>query len=221
MLEIASVSKSFTGPAGPIPVLRDFSLTVDGGEFVAVRGPSGSGKTTLLLLAGAMLHPDAGTVRIGVEDVYALGAEGRARLRATRIGFVFQQFHLVPYLTVLENVLAAGMAHLTPNLDGRARELLGRFGLEPRLYHLPSQLSSGERQRAALARALLHRPAVVLADEPTGNLDLENGQIVLDHLTTYAQEGGALLLVTHDPRAAERAQRLIELPQGDGRRQSG
>jgi putative ABC transport system ATP-binding protein len=211
MLELADVSKSFPGPSGLVAALRDFSLALLPGEFVAVKGASGSGKTTLLMIAGAMLHPDAGKVRIQGADVYALSPEQRAKLRAEKIGFVFQQFHLVPYLTVLENVLAAGVAHPSPELPNRARLLLDRLGLAPRLHHLPGQLSSGERQRTALARALLQRPSVVLADEPTGNLDAENGAIVLDHLAAYVKDGGALLLVTHDLAAAARAQRVVEL----------
>lgn len=211
MLELVGVSKSYVGPAGTLSILRDFSLAVRAGEFVALQGPSGSGKTTLLLIAGAMLHPDAGQARIEGVDVYAQSAEERARLRAKRIGFVFQQFHLTPYLSVLENALVAAVANPAEGLEARARGLLEKLGLATRLHHLPSQLSSGERQRTALARALLYRPALILADEPTGNLDLESGAIVLDHLAAYVKEGGALLLATHDPRAAERAQRTILL----------
>src|SRR5262245_21928306 len=125
MLEIEAVSKSFPGPDGRVLALRAFSLSLAAGEFIAVKGASGSGKTTLLLIAGGMLQPDAGVVRLGGADVYALSAEERARVRARQIGFVFQQFHLVPYLTVIENVLAAGVAHPGPGLEERARELLG------------------------------------------------------------------------------------------------
>lgn len=211
MLDIRNVSKSYAGPAGPVRALVDVSLHVGSGEFVAVRGPSGSGKTTLLLAAGGMLRPDRGHVVLGGQDLYQLSAERRARLRASAIGFVFQQFHLVPYLSVLDNILAPALAQPGRQLRERALELAGHFGLSHRLGHVPGALSSGERQRAALARALLHRPGLILADEPTGNLDDHNGRVVLDSLADYATKGGALLLVTHDSRAAERAKRVIEL----------
>lgn len=211
MLDIRDIGKSFAGPQGQVHALKDVSLQVNAGEFVAVRGPSGSGKTTLLLTAGGMLCPDQGQVRVDGQDLYRLPAEARARWRAARIGFVFQQFHLVPYLSVLDNVLAAGVARSAAGLNERAKDLLEQLGLAPRLGHLPSELSSGERQRTALARALLHRPALLLADEPTGNLDAVNGQIVMDHLLRYVAQGGALLLVTHDARMAELAQRVLNL----------
>src|SRR5438477_12184732 len=169
MLDIHGLAKSYLGPHGPVRALSDMSLHVAAGEFVAVRGPSGSGKTTLLLMAGGMLEPDSGHVFVAGRDLYRMPSEARARLRAASIGFVFQQFHLLPYLSVFENVLAAAVAHPGPKVRDRAAELLASLGLSERLHHLPSQLSSGERQRAALARALLHRPPLLLADEPTGN----------------------------------------------------
>lgn len=211
MLQLSQVCKSFAGPSGSVAVLRDFSLEVKPGEFIAVMGPSGTGKTTLLLLAGGMLHPDTGQVLLGKQNLYALNSEDRARLRARDIGFVFQQFHLVPYLNLLENVLTASVGLDAADQTERADTLLSRFGLGHRKTHLPGQLSSGERQRAALARAFLNQPGLILADEPTGNLDLENSRLVLDHLSEYVKEGKALLLVTHDPRAAERADRVLEL----------
>lgn len=195
-----------------VPILENFSLEVKGGEFVAVCGPSGSGKTTLLLLAGGLLHPEGGSVQVAGQEVYRLTGEERARLRAKHIGFVFQQFHLIPYLTVLENVLAPALAQGGSNLPQRALDLVERFGLGSRRHHLPGQLSTGERQRTALARALLHQPGLVLADEPTGNLDKENGQVVMEALRGYVQEGGALLLVTHDSTAAAQAHRVVLLP---------
>jgi putative ABC transport system ATP-binding protein len=211
MLDVRNISKTYAGAGGSVYALRDVSVHVQAGEFVAVRGPSGSGKTTLLLAAGGMLHPDSGQVLIGGQNVYRLGGEARTRLRAASIGFVFQQFHLVPYLSVLENILAAALAQPGPNLRERALRLVAELGLSHRTHHLPSELSSGERQRTALARALLHQPPLLLADEPTGNLDEQNGQIVLDRLTDYVGLGGALLFVTHDSRAAARAQRVLQL----------
>lgn len=211
MLDVRHITKSYAGSGGQVHALRDISVQVAPGEFVAVRGPSGSGKTTLLLAAGGMLRPDAGQVFVGGQDVYDVAPEARARLRAGSIGFVFQQFHLLPYLSVLDNVLAAAVAQRGSGLRERAGQLLAELGLGHRTHHLPSELSSGERQRTALARAMLHQPPLLLADEPTGNLDEHNGQVVLDHLAEYVKRAGALLLVTHDSGAAGRAQRVVQL----------
>jgi putative ABC transport system ATP-binding protein len=211
MLELRHIRKTYSGPQGPVTPLADFSLHVGQGEFVAVRGASGSGKTTLLLIAGGLLQPDAGQVSCQGEDVYAFSSEARARWRAASVGFVFQQFHLVPYLSVLENVLAPTLAQPIAAARDRAAELLERFGLTSRTHHRPAELSTGERQRTALARALLGQPRLVLADEPTGNLDETNGALVLSCLSEFARSGGAVLLVTHDSRAAEFAQRVIQL----------
>jgi putative ABC transport system ATP-binding protein len=209
MLEIHNLSKTYQTTKGPVPVLSDFSLRVDPGEFVAVRGPSGCGKTTLLLAAGGLLRPDEGRVLVNSQDLYRLDAEARARFRAEQIGFVFQQFHLVPYLSLRDNVLTPSLARPLLDARQRAEELLARLGLEGRAHHVPAQASTGERQRTALARALLHRPRLLLADEPTGNLDEASGGIVLNHLAEFARAGGAVLLVTHDARAADFAQRTI------------
>ncbi len=211
MLELRHITKTYAGPQGRVKALQDLSLSVGAGEFVAVRGPSGCGKTTLLLAAGGLLRPDAGEVLVNGENLYRLPAEARARFRAATIGFVFQQFHLVPYLSVRDNILTPTLAHPFPEARNRAAELLARFGLEHRARHVPAELSTGERQRTALARALLTRPRLLLADEPTGNLDDANGQIVLTCLADFARAGGAVLLVTHDQRAAEVAQRTVEL----------
>ena len=214
MLQFIDVSKSFEGPDGDVRALKEIGLEVSAGAFTVVEGPSGSGKTTLLLAAGGLLRPDAGQVRVAGQDPYALRPDQRATFRSQAIGFVFQQFHLVPYLTVIENVLVAATADLRPDAAGRARELLCRFDLEPRLDHVPAQLSTGERQRTALARALLNEPKLILADEPTGNLDAENGQIVLSSLSEFAADGGAVLVVTHDPRALEFADQSVTLRGG-------
>jgi ABC-type lipoprotein export system ATPase subunit len=178
---------------------------------VAVHGPSGCGKTTLLLAAGGLLAPDGGEVRVAGEDPYRLSPEQRAQFRAKHIGFVFQQFHLVPYLDVLDNILVPELALVSADCRARAEELAAQFGLGDRLHHMPSQLSTGERQRTALARALLNKPQVVFADEPTGNLDGNNARGVLGALADFARTGGAVLLVTHDPLAAEHAVRTIEM----------
>jgi len=214
LLEIENARKVYPSGGRNVHALDGVSLTVAAREFVAVQGPSGSGKTTLLLIAGSLLAPSDGKVLITGEDPYALTAERRARFRASSIGFVFQQFHLVPYLSVLDNVLAAAMATGLPNARDRALELLARFGMTHRAHHVPAQLSTGERQRTALARALLNQPKLLLADEPTGNLDRENAETVLNDLAEFADNGGAVLLVTHDERAASFAQRTIRLESG-------
>ncbi|MCZ7647123.1 MAG: ABC transporter ATP-binding protein [Planctomycetota bacterium] len=198
-------------------VLRGASLELGAGEFAALRGASGSGKSTLLWIAGALLAPDGGEVEIAGEKPYALNAEARARFRGRALGFVFQQFHLVPYLSVRDNVLAPRLAHHECDAraaEARADELIERFGLTSRRHHVPSELSTGERQRAALARALLNRPRLLLADEPTGNLDEANARAVFEHLKEFAAGGGAVLMVTHDARAAEQAPRQLTLKEG-------
>jgi putative ABC transport system ATP-binding protein len=211
MLQLDAVSKTYAGPQGPVHAVAALTLRVASGEFVAVRGPSGCGKTTLLLMAGSLLRPDAGAVRLNSTDPYAMPSEARARFRAAQIGFVFQQFHLVPYLSVLENVLAASLALRADDAPQRALELVERFGLRDRAHHVPAQLSTGERQRTAMARAMLNRPKLLLADEPTGNLDAGSGKMVLEAMAEFAASGGAVLLVTHDDRAAGYAQRVIEM----------
>jgi putative ABC transport system ATP-binding protein len=211
MIEIRHVHKSFDAPGGAIPVLRDFSLAVQSGEFVAVCGPSGCGKSTLLLTAGGLLRPDAGQVIIGGNDIYALSTGARAGFRARGIGFVFQRFHLVPYLSVLENTMTPALAVKLPDARERARLLLEQFGLSHRADHVPAKLSTGERQRLALARALLARPTLLLADEPTGNLDSDNAAVILSHFADFARSGGTVLLVTHDRDAARRAHRIVEM----------
>ena len=212
VLEIQNITKTFAGPdASPVTALRDFSLTLNRGDFVAVRGPSGSGKTTMLLVAGGLLRPDAGAVRLAGEDLYGMSVAERAAFRARHTGFIFQEFHLVPYLTVRENVLTPTLAQAIPNAHERAQATLDRFGLAHRARHRPEALSTGERQRVALGRALLAKPSVLLADEPTGNLDKENAEIVVKAFREFAGTGGAVLLVTHNDHVAEAAQRTVLL----------
>ena len=176
MLEISELSKRYPSPAGwasgPVIALEAVSLSLGPGEFVGVWGPSGSGKTTLLLAAGGLLTPTSGTVAFQDQDVYGMSPRSRARWRAQCVGFVFQQFHLTPYLSVLDNVLTPALARPVPNARGRAEELLEQFGLTARASHVPAALSTGEQQRTALARALLPGPRLLLCDEPTGNLDM-------------------------------------------------
>jgi len=214
MLTLRNVNKTYRQGSREIRVLVDTCLDVRAGEFVVVRGPSGCGKTTLLLTAGGLLSPDEGKVSVDGHEPYRLSPNDRAAFRATNVGFVFQQFHLVPYLDVLENILAAAMASATPDARGRAVELMERFGLADRANHLPGQLSTGERQRTALARAMLNRPKLILADEPTGNLDQANSDIVLACLADFANQQGAVLLVTHSTDTITYADRTLVLNEG-------
>jgi len=214
VVRLENVTKTYRGKATTVAALRGVTLAVGSGEFVSVQGPSGCGKTTLLLVAGGLLRPDGGRVTLDGRDPYALPPEQRARMRADRIGFVFQRFHLMPYLTVRDNVLAASLARPSDGARARAEELLEHVGLAPRLDHVPSELSTGERQRVALARAMLNEPRVLLADEPTGNLDPDSGHTVLQYLADFAADGGAVLLVTHDVRAAEYAGRTVQMAEG-------
>ena len=211
MITVAHISKTYRGPDGPVTALKTLSLSVAPGELVAVQGPSGSGKTTLLLIASGLLRPDTGTVTVDGQAVYDLSPNGRSGLRAEKIGFVFQQFHLIPYLTVLENVLAPSVVFPSPDADERARELIRHFRLDHRVNHVPAQLSMGECQRVALARALLNDPAIIMADEPTGNLDEENGHVILQYLAEFAEQGRAVLIVTHDAQVFDYTHRSINL----------
>lgn len=202
-----------TYPSG-VAALDGVSLEIEAGEFIAVCGASGCGKSTLLLTLGGLLKPDGGTVSIAGEEPYAVGSQARARFRAEQIGFVFQNFHLVPYLDVFDNVIAPTLANPIDGGKKRAEQLLEELGLADRRKHRPSALSAGEQQRVALARALLTKPTLVLADEPTGNLDSENSAHVLDHLGGYAAGGASVLMVTHDKDAMAAANRRLEMNQG-------
>jgi ABC-type lipoprotein export system ATPase subunit len=213
MIQLDHVTKSYATRNGPVRALDEVTLGVEPGEFVAVCGPSGCGKSTLLLVAGGMTSPTSGRVHVAGNSLADLSPSQRAAFRAESIGFVFQMFHLLPYLTVLDNVQAAA---ISPGEVARRRgcELLERFGLADRLAHRPAELSVGERQRVAMARALLNGPRVLLADEPTGNLDPDNSAVVTGHLREFQQSGGTVLLVTHDSRVAAAAQRVVRMTAG-------
>jgi len=214
LLKFNDVSKTYTGNDREVRALDGVCLDLNAGQFVAVRGASGCGKSTLLLTAGGLLKPGSGKVAVNDTSLYDLSPEQRARFRAQAIGFVFQQFHLVPYLSVIDNVLAATLAAPIKNARQRAESLLTQFNLDGRAHHVPAELSTGERQRTALARALMHQPQLLLADEPTGNLDPENAQAVLDALREFAKAGGAVLLVTHDDRSADAADKVMHMDVG-------
>jgi len=214
MLEFKNVSKWFNGAQGKVTALKEVSFSVKPGELLAVRGPSGCGKTTLLLTAGGLLRPSEGQMSLDGQDPYALSPEMRSRLRARTIGFVFQQFHLIPYLTVRQNIMTASIAVQLKDAAEKTQQFISRFGLDDRADHVPARLSTGERQRTALARALLNEPKVIMADEPTGNLDEDNAQTVFGYLGQYVSDGGCVLLVTHDDRAAAHATRSLQMSQG-------
>ena len=215
MVHLDGVSKIYRGPRGEVRALDGVSLHVEPGEFVAVKGPSGSGKSTLLLTVGGMVRPTDGRVVVADTDVYSLTARRRAQFRAENIGFVFQMFHLVPYLTVLENVLLPTLTGAASRGDReQALELLERFRMTDRTDHRPAELSTGERQRVAMARALLNHPRLILADEPTGNLDPDNAAEVMSYLSQFHQGGGTIVMVTHEQATEGRAQRTIFIREG-------
>ena len=197
-----------------VTAVDNASLHLDAGEFVALHGPSGCGKSTLLLILGGLSRPDVGTVSVCGADFYAFSANARARHRAEHLGFVFQDANLLPFATVMDNVLAATLAKPHASAPERARELLVGLGLGERLSHKPRELSAGEQQRVALARALFHQPKVLLADEPTGNLDDENTELVLESFRAHAADGGCVLMVTHDAVARAATSRALEMRSG-------
>jgi ABC-type lipoprotein export system ATPase subunit len=204
------LTKTYATRRGEISALHKVDLDVAPGTFTCVHGPSGSGKTTLLLAVGGMLHPSSGSIQLLGRDLYAMARSDRAKVRSEHVGFVFQLFHLVPYLDVIENVRLGGG-------DGSgddARALLRDLGLEGRETHRPSELSAGERQRVALGRALVRRPSLILADEPTGNLDPENSVEVLRHLSAFRDAGGTVLMVSHGSDADAYADRVLHLRDG-------
>lgn len=213
MLILTDIRKSY----GSKVILNDVSFNVDAGEYVAIMGESGSGKSTLLNLIAGLDTPDSGTVEIDGNNLAALDDDVRSKVRASTIGFVFQAFHLLPHLNVLHNValpLAIAGANLSDR-DDKARAMLNSFGLAGRETSLPRELSGGEMQRAAIARALIHEPKLVLADEPTGNLDSRNAESVLSLLRQQIKDRGASgILVTHSLAAAQTADRIVVLKDG-------
>lgn len=216
MFELQEVCKSYVRRGHSVTALRASSLTIPRGDYAAIVGPSGSGKSTLLSVLGGMLTPDGGKVLLDSVSIYDLPVAKRTSFRRERIGFVFQTFNLVPYLTALENVqiplFLAGLPDDEQQV--RAETLLERVGLGERLHHKPSELSTGQQQRVALARTLANDPPVILADEPTGNLDPDSRRVVLDFFDQLHAEGQTILVVTHDSFVADRAKRIFHLADG-------
>jgi putative ABC transport system ATP-binding protein len=209
LLELRGVSKVY----GALVALQGIDLSVRQGEWLAIMGPSGSGKTTMMNIVGCMDKPSSGEVFLDGVDIARESARKLTTVRRDKIGLIFQQFHLVNYLTALENVMVAQYYHSMPD-EREAREALERVGLASRARHLPSQLSGGEQQRVCIARALINYPALILADEPTGNLDEANEQLVIDIFKTLHAQGSTIIVVTHDPEVAEDAQRTVVLEHG-------
>ncbi|MEZ6088969.1 MAG: ABC transporter ATP-binding protein [Pirellulaceae bacterium] len=216
-LLVKNVSKQYETRAEPLVILKDVSLQLEAGQNAAIIGPSGSGKSTLLHILGSLDAPTSGSVVVDGVDPYTLDEQAVARFRNERIGFIFQDHHLLPQLTVLENVLVPSLAHDRPDaaMIQRAKELLDRVGLSDRLEHVPSELSGGERERVAVARALVCEPTLVLADEPTGNLDHKSAAAVGELLVELQQQENAILIVvTHSTQLAELMQQQFELFEG-------
>ncbi|HEY3326735.1 MAG TPA: ABC transporter ATP-binding protein [Novimethylophilus sp.] len=216
LIELTGIERVFHLGDSEVRALRRITLSIAHGEYVAIMGPSGSGKSTLLNLLGLLDRPDAGTYRLEQRDVTTLSPEEQARVRSERIGFVFQSFHLVPRLTAAENIaLPMMLAGIAPaERSRRVAKALRDYGLDDRAHHRPDQLSGGQRQRVAIARATVMRPAVLLADEPTGNLDRATGEEVMRLLEELNRQGVTLLVVTHDQTLGARARRQLAMEDG-------
>lgn len=209
LLELKDISKIY----GSVKALQNIDLEVSQGEWLAIMGPSGSGKTTMMNIIGCMDKPSNGSVILDGMNIAKESAKSLTNIRRDKIGLIFQQFHLINYLTALENVMVAQYYHSMPD-EKEALQALERVGLGDRAKHLPSQLSGGEQQRVCIARALINYPMLILADEPTGNLDETNEKIVLDIFKQLHHDGSTIIVVTHDPEVAEEAQRTVVLEHG-------
>jgi ABC-type lipoprotein export system ATPase subunit len=215
MIKLENINKSFGRPGeGELKVLRDIDFTVEQGEFVAIVGPSGSGKTTLMNILGLLDRPDSGDYVLAGKAVSCMSAGELARTRNRTIGFVFQQFHLLPRTTATENVELPLVYTDKGDSGKKAVDALCRVGLEERLSHYPSELSGGQQQRVAIARALVNEPDIILADEPTGNLDSESGRQIMDLFQDLNNGGSTIILITHDRKLAERASRVVSIDEG-------
>ena len=215
VLKVVNLTKQVSSPEGPLAIVHDVTFDIARGETVAITGASGAGKSTLLAMLAGLDLPTAGHLWLDGQDLTALSEDGRARLRAQRVGFVFQSFHLIPSLTALENVLLPLELAQRDNPQAQAREALGRVGLAPRVDHYPRQLSGGEQQRVALARAFVVGPAVLFADEPTGNLDALTGQRIIDLMFDMNRTARTtLVLVTHEQPLAARCDRILHMQAG-------
>lgn len=214
MIEVNALGKKFNTSNGSVKALDGINLKILKSEFILIKGESGSGKSTLLFALGGMLHPSSGEVNVNDKNLFALSENERRKYRAKEIGFVFQSYHLLPYLTVLENILLPNKLTEIQLSISDAIQLAAELGIEKRLNHKPSQLSAGEKQRVALARAIITKPDIILADEPTGNLDERNTIEVMNYLKKYQLEGGTVIMVTHGNLADNYSTRIINLDKG-------
>jgi putative ABC transport system ATP-binding protein len=215
MIEITSLVKTLHGGGHEVKILKSLDLTIPTGQFLAITGQSGSGKTTLLSLIAGLDNSTSGQIMIDGQDITKLNEDELALLRGKRFGFIFQNFHLIPTLTALENVVLAAELNNTPGATKKATDLLGTVGLADRLHHYPAQLSGGEQQRLSLARAFINEPDIILADEPTGNLDSTNSERIIELiLELHRVKQATIILVTHELHVAERSERILTLADG-------
>ena len=214
-IQFNNVSLSYGEIADEVEVLKSISFAIDSSEVVSIVGPSGSGKTSIIMLASGLENATKGSIKINGEEIVGLKEKELSEVRRKNIGIVFQSFYLIPNLTAVENVLLSLEANQQYSLEKDAEELLGEFGLSHRMHHLPSELSGGEQQRVAIARALINKPKIILADEPTGNLDSVNSESMIDLLFEYTKKSHtSLVMVTHDNSIAKRCDRIIEIRDG-------
>ena len=215
VIEINRLVKTLHGGGHKVEILKSLDLTVPTGQFIAITGQSGSGKTTLLSLIAGLDTPNSGQIVIDEQDITKLDEDELALLRGKRFGFIFQNFHLIPTLTALENVVLSAELNNTPGASKKANDLLGTVGLGDRLHHYPAQLSGGEQQRLSLARAFINEPDIILADEPTGNLDSKNSDCIIELiLDLHRVKQATIILVTHELHVAERSERILTLADG-------
>ena len=214
-IQFNNVSLSYGDIAAEVEVLKDISFSIDSTEAVSIVGPSGSGKTSIIMLASGLESASKGSIQINGKEIVGLKEKELSEVRRKNIGIVFQSFYLIPNLTAVENVLLSLEANQQYSLEKDAENLLGEFGLSHRIHHLPSELSGGEQQRVAIARALINKPKIILADEPTGNLDSVNSESMIDLLFEYTKKSHtSLVMVTHDSSIAKRCDRIIEIRDG-------
>ena len=215
MIEISELTKTLYGGGHKVEILKSIGLTIPSGQFIAITGHSGSGKTTLLSLIAGLDNPSRGTIKIDGQDITKLNEDELALLRGKRFGFIFQNFHLIPTLTALENVVLSAELNNTPGATKKSEDLLGIVGLGDRQHHYPAQLSGGEQQRLSLARAFVNEPNIILADEPTGNLDYKNSNRIIELIRElHRVKQATIILVTHEPQVAKQSQRILTLEDG-------
>ena len=215
MIEISELTKTLYGGGHKVEILKSIGLTIPSGQFIAITGHSGSGKTTLLSLIAGLDNPSRGTIKIDGQDITKLNEDELALLRGKRFGFIFQNFHLIPTLTALENVVLSAELNKTPGATKKSEDLLGVVGVGDRQHHYPAQLSGGEQQRLSLARAFVNEPNIILADEPTGNLDSKNSNRIIELIRElHRVKQATIILVTHEPQVAKQSQRILTLEDG-------